>query len=265
MYINNQKLKVRRFSSGELKFMRSTLYKYIIDSKVEILYENKFSFFELLLILNYYKKKNVLIDLILAYLPYQRMDHEGRDELDTINYVADILNKLELNSIIICEPHCDISNFNNSKKFGFVEYITDKVFEEIEFDIEKDIVVLADKGGVKRYGHISKNNVYFNKVRDMESGLIVKHEIVGNVDVDKKFVIVDDIISTGDTLYNIIEELTRLGVKSIYVISGHIENNKYNKRIYEHKNVINVYSSNALKKKGIKKLKLFDVKDMFYK
>ena len=99
----------------------------------------------------------------------------------------------------------------------------------------------------------------------MESGLIIKHEIVGNVDVNKKFVIVDDIISTGDTLYNIIEELTRLGVKSIYVISGHIENNKYNKRIYEHKNVINVYSSNALKKKGIKKLKLFDVKDMFYK
>ena len=265
MYINGEKLKVRRYSSGEFKFIRSVLDKYVINNKVEILYENKFSFFELLLILNYYKKKNVLIDLILAYLPYQRMDHEGRDELDTVNYVADILNKLELNSLVICEPHCDISNFNNSKQFSFVNYIKDKLFEEINFDYEKDIIVLADKGGVKRYGYISKNNVYFNKVRDMETGLITKHEIVGDVDVNRNLVIVDDIISTGDTLFNIIEELGRLGARKIYVVSGHIENNKYNKRIYEHENVISVYSSNSLKKKGVKKLKLFDVKDMFYK
>ena len=265
MYINGEKLKVRRYSSGEFKFIRSVLDKYIVNNKVEILFENKFSFFELLLILNYYKNKNVLIDLILAYLPYQRMDHVGRDELDTVNYVADVLNKLDLNSLTICEPHCDISNFTNSKQFSFVDYLKDKLFEEINFDKSKDIVVLADKGGVKRYGHISKNIVYFNKVRDIDSGLIVKHEIVGDVDVNKNIVIVDDIISTGDTLFNIIEELSKLGSKKIYVISGHIENNKYNKRIYEHENVVNVYSSNSLKKKGVKKLKLFDASDMFYK
>lgn len=265
MYINREKLNVRRFSSGELKFLKSNLDKYIINNKVEILYTGKYSLFELLIVLKYYIKKDVLVDLIMAYLPYQRMDHEDIDELDTVNYVADIFNKLNLNSITICEPHCDISRFNNAKKVCYIDLIKEKVFEDINFNEEVDSIILADKGGVKRYGNISKNIVYFNKVRDIESGLIVKHEIVGNVDVNKNLVIIDDIISTGDTIVNIIDMLKGMGAKKIYVVAGHIENNKYNRRIFKYDEVIKVYSTNSLKKKPIKKLFLYDVKELFYK
>lgn len=263
MYINGERLKVRRYSSGELKFVKSMLDKYIKDNKIVILYTCEFSLFELLLVINYYKAKNISIDLIMGYLPYQRMDHSGRDELDTVNYVADIFNGLNLNSIIVCEPHCDIDMFKNSKIFSYIDNIKDKIFDELGFDYENDYIVLTDKGGVKRYGHIGGNIVYFNKVRDLESGLIIKHEIVGDFDTNRKVVIVDDIISTGDTIVNIIEELVRNGVEDIYVLSGHIEDNKYSKRIFGFKEVKMVYSSNSLKKKGSKKLKLFDVKDFF--
>lgn len=265
MYINGYKLTVRRYSSGELKFVRSVLDGCVKDNKVCILYTCEYSLFELLLIINYYRGKNVLVDLIMGYLPYQRMDHEGRDELDTVNYVADVFNSLKLNSLIICEPHCDISMFKNSVSFSYIDCIKDKVFKEIGFDKDNDYIVLTDKGGVKRYGGIGKNKVYFNKIRDLESGLIVKHEIVGNLDINSKVVIVDDIISTGDTIVNIIEELVKMGVKEVYVLSGHIENNKYNKRIFEFDEVRMVYSSNSLKKRGNKKLKLFNVEELFYK
>ena len=70
MYINNNRLKVRRYSSGELKFVRSDMDKLITDNRVEILYVGGYTIFELLLVLKYYKKKNVLIDLVLDYLPY---------------------------------------------------------------------------------------------------------------------------------------------------------------------------------------------------
>ena len=263
MYINGNKLKVRRYSSGELKLMKSTLNSYVVDNKVEILFIGEYSLFELLLVINYYINKKVLVDLILGYLPYQRMDHEGRNELDTVNYVVDIFNKLNLNSITICEPHCNISSFKNCKSFSYIKNMKETVFNDINFNCEKDIVVLAYKGGVKRYGDISKRIVYFNKVRDIDTGLIIKHEIVGNVNTDKKILIVDDIISTGDTIVNIIEELTRLGCEEIYVLSGHIENNKYNKRIFEYPNVKRVISTNSLKKKGTKKLKLYDVMEIF--
>ena len=264
MYINGKSLKVKRYSSGELKFIKSDMDSYVVDGKVKILHDNKFSFFELLLVLNYYIKKNVLIDLVLGYLPYQRMDHKGRDELDTLNYVIDIINNMNLNSVTVCEPHCDINGFKNGKCFGYIDVVKEYVYKEIGFDIEKDIVVLTDKGGLKRYGNMSKNAVYFDKERDLNTGLIVKHSIVGNIDTNRNLLIVDDIISTGDTIVNIIEELTKLGAKKIFVLSGHIENNKYNKRIFDYENVIKVYSTNSLKKMGSKKLKLYDVKEIVY-
>lgn len=262
MYINNQKLCVRRFSSGECKFIKSTLDGFIDSNKVKILYENEYSFLELLIILNYYKSKNVIIDLILSYLPYQRMDHRDCDELDTVNYIANILNSLNLNSITICEPHCDISNFKNSKKYSLVHNIKDMVFENIGFNESCDIVVLPDKGGVRRYGDIAKNIVYFNKVRDDRTGLIVKHEIVGKIKGCSKVLIIDDIISTGDTIVNIIEELEKNGIEEIYILSGHIEDNQYNERIFNYSSVVRVYSTNSLKKCQNNKLELFNVVDL---
>lgn len=260
MYINGNNLKVKRYSSGELKLVKSVLDSYIVNNKVEILYLGEYSVFELILIINYYVHKKIVVDLILGYLPYQRMDNKDRDELDTVNYVVDVFNKLNLNSITICEPHCDINLFDNCKEFSYIKNMKDKVFKDINFDSEKDIVVLADKGGVKRYGDVAKNIIYFNKVRDLETGLIVKHEIVGNIDKSRKIIIIDDIVSTGDTIVNIIDELTRLGCKDIYVLAGHIENNKYNRRIFSYSNVRQVISTNSLRKKGMKKLKLYDVR-----
>lgn len=262
MYINDQKVTIKRYSSGELKFIKSDLNKYIINNKVRILYENELSFFELVLILKYYKNNNVIVDLILSYLPYQRMDHECIDELDTVNYVFDILNNLNLNSIAVCEPHCDVSKLNNCRVIGLVKNIKEKVFKEINFDEENDFVVLTDKGGVERYGKACKNIVYFKKVRDKATGLIISHELVGKIDKSKKFVIIDDIISTGDTIVNIINKLISLGVKEIYIISGHIENNKYNERIYGFSCVKGVYSSNSLLKEETEKMKLYDVYDI---
>jgi phosphoribosylpyrophosphate synthetase len=61
---------------------------------------------------------------------------------------------------------------------------------------------------------------------------------------------------------NIIDKLSELGVKEIYVLAGHIENNKYNKRILNYPNVLKVYSTNSLKRKGNRKLRLYDVKDI---
>ena len=260
MYINGRKLEVRRYSSGELKFIKSELDDYVVNNTVNVLYVGNYDIFELLLVLKYYKKKDVCINLVLDYLPYQRMDHEDRDELDTVNFVANMFNELELNSIVVCEPHCEVKKFNNSKVISYVKLLKDKVFDEINFDVNKDTVVLTDKGGLKRYGYIAKNAVYFNKERDLETGLIVKHNIVG--DVKGKVVIVDDIISTGDTIVNIIDKLCEFGVKEIYVLSGHIENNKYNRRILNYSNVLKVYSTNSLKKRGNSKMKLFDVKDI---
>lgn len=264
MLINRQIFKPKRYSSGELKLVKTDLDKYIIDQKVEILFENKLSIFELLLILDYYKSKDIKIDLILSYLPYQRMDHKDSHLVNTLSNVANIFNLLDLNTLTICEPHCDIEDFERANALSYVENIKDKVFKLSGFDTEKDFVVLTDKGGLKRYGNIAKNTVYFNKQRDPYTGLIVRQEIVGNLKDCKKVLIVDDIISTGDTIINIVDYLKKLNIKEIYIMSGHLENNKYNKRLEHIDEIKTIYSTNSLKKKGNKKIHLFDVKEIIY-
>lgn len=265
MYINGQKLKLKRFSSGELKILKSELEKHIKNNRVQILYAGEENFLELLIILRYYIKISTKIDLVLSYLPYQRMDHKDRDELDTVNYVADILNELKLNSITICEPHCEIDMFKNSKEFSFIENIKQKVFNEIDFNENHDTIVLTDKGGLKRYGNLTKKVVYFNKIRDLQTGLIIKHEIVGKLKQNSKCIIVDDIISTGDTILNVAKYLKSQGFKDIYIMCGHYEKNKYNKRLINCNDIQKIYSTNSLSRRGNKKLKLFDVKELLWK
>lgn len=262
MLINGQKLDVRRYSSGELKFVRSELDKYIDNNRVKVVYENEYSVFELILVLKYYLNKDVLVDLVLGYLPYQRMDHMGRDELDTVSYVANIFNNLNLNSIVICEPHCDVGVFSNCSKVSLVEKMKDRVFEEINFNQTNDIVVLADKGGLKRYANIARNIVYFEKKRDENTGLIIEYNIVGSLNKDCKAVIVDDIVSTGDTIVNIIEKLIEDGIKEIYLLVGHYEVNKYNERIFEFEEIKKVFSSNSLTKNSRDKLKLYNISEL---
>lgn len=264
MLINRQIFKPKRYSSGELKLIKSELDKYIIDQKVEILFENKLSIFELLLIIDYYKLQNVKIDLILSYLPYQRMDHKDGHLVHTLADIANIFNSLNLNSITICEPHSAINHFKNASELSYISAIKNQVFRLSHFDTEKDFVVLTDKGGLKRYGNIAKNLVYFNKQRDPYTGLIIKQEIVGNLKDCKKVLIVDDIISTGDTIINIVEYLKKLNIKEIYIMSGHLENNKYNKRLEYIDEIKTIYSTNSLKKKGTKKIYLFDIKEIIY-
>ena len=265
MLINGKVFSPRRYSSGELKLVKSDLNSYVKNNYVEILFENDFSVFELLLVIEYYKKLGVKTDLILSYLPYQRMDHTGRDELDTLNYVADLFNSQKLNKITICEPHCEIDSFDNSQKLSYVDSVIKNVFEEIGFDEKNDYIVLTDKGGYKRYGHLGQNKTYFNKERNINTGLIVKQEIVNSIEKGRKVLIVDDIISTGDTIVNIVKYLSKKGIKDIYILSGHIENNKYNKRLEKAKNVKKIFSTNSLKKQESKKLKLFDIRRIIYK
>ena len=263
MYINNQKFIPKRFSSGEMKLLSSTLDKYIINNKVEILYLNQESLFELQIIIKYFQSKQVKVNLILSYLPYQRMDHKDRDELNTLKFVAQIFNSLNLDSLTICEPHSEINEFFNAKSISFVEKLYKKVQKDINF-CNDDYLCFTDKGSKKRYSKLSGQSIYFEKERDINTGLICKYNICGNFDPSKKFLIVDDIISTGDTICSAVELLKSNGVKNIYILCGHIENNKYNKRLLGYDCVKYIYSTNSLKKLGNKKLKLFDVREIVY-
>ena len=157
----------------------------------------------------------------------------------------------------ICEPHCDLTYFKNAQKISTL----DKLFEIATKDIVGDYKILfTDKGSKKRYSYLKGESVYAQKTRDLQSGLINGYKIVGSLKGVNNLVVVDDIISTGDTIIKAIENADIDHDCKIYIVCAHFEKNKYNKRIFDIDNLVSVYSTNSLSKRATcKKLKLINI------
>jgi len=256
MIINNQFVKIRRYSSREMKLRFTHLLKLAVNNAVTIIYSQEESFLELLLICRMFLDNKIKVSLVLTYLPYQRMDHKT-DNL--VKYVAQTLNSLKLKQLLICEPHCNLKFFKNATRISFVNQIFKKIKSKIGFDEEKDYVIFTDKGSKEKYGHIGKNHIYFIKKRDKKTGLIKTHEMVGKIEPDRKALLVDDIISSGDTIMSCLELLPNI---KIDIIVGHFEKNKYNLRVLSSDKVNKVYCSNSLTKKPRKNLVLIKAENL---
>jgi len=260
MIINNKHIKIRRFNSGEMRLLFEDFLPLIKNNFAEILYEGEESIFELFLIIKLLQSKKIEINLTLAYLPYQRMEHNNGYEACTVSYVAQIFNSLKLNHLTICEPHCKLNHFENVSSFSLVDEIYKCAIKEIDFNEEKDILVFTDKGSHERYGHLGKNHIYFEKERELISGQIAKYKMIGKLEPNRKIIIIDDIISSGETIINCVKLLNE---KQVHIVAGHFEKNKLNNRVLELPNVACVYSSNSLtKKSNNNKLRLFKVQNL---
>ena len=259
MLINNIDYEIPRFSSGEMKLRHKELQKLVKDNCVKILYNGQISFLELMLIIEYYKSQNTRVELTLSYLPYQRMDKNNEIEVTTIELVAHIINSLKLDKLFVCEPHCSLQNFNNVNKISLI----DSLFEKIKNDInitKSDKICFPDMGAKNKYENLASNYIYFEKKRALSTGLIDSFQMIGNLNDTKRVVIIDDIISTGDTIQNIVDNISK--DIDIYIVCGHFENNKYNLRLTQNPQIKAIYTSNSLNKKQFGNLKVFDIKDL---
>lgn len=259
MLINNIDYEIPRFSSGEMKLRRKELQKLVKDNCVKILYNGQISFLELMLLIEYYKSQNTRVELTLSYLPYQRMDKNNEIEVTTIELVAHIINSLKLDKLFVCEPHCSLQNFNNVNKISLI----DSLFEKIKNDInvtKSDKICFPDMGAKNKYENLASNYIYFEKKRALSTGLIDSFQMIGNLNDTKRVVIIDDIISTGDTIQNIVDNISK--DIEIYIVCGHFENNKYNLRLTQNPQIKAIYTSNSLNKKQFGNLKVFDIKDL---
>ena len=263
MLINNRKINIKRYSSKEMKLKNDYLQSFIKNNKVDILFNNEISIFELLLLLDYYKSLKVKVNLILSYLPYQRMDHPNTNNTETVKNVANIFNSLNLDSLSVCEPHCELSYFKNAKRVNIIEKMFDKVTTEIGFNKEKDLVIFTDKGSVKKYSNLFSDYAYGDKTRDDSTGLIDSYKLIGNIKPNQKLLIIDDIISSGDTISEILSLLKNYN-NEIYIFCAHLEKNKFNKRLTENAQVKRIFASNSLTKRQSKKIRLFSVEDIIY-
>jgi ribose-phosphate pyrophosphokinase len=234
--IDNQLVTMETFPNGETKISSHVIEQILLKSRGEyhltFVYENDASLIHLLMVKRFIDdniRPNLFSRLRIAYMPYSRMDRTGGINVFTLKYVADLINGMNFDRVIVHEPHSDVTTALLDRSVACYDTfeILDSVEFEIGFDREKDFLFFPDAGAQKRYSHLTGYNIAVgNKKRDFETGRIIGLELSINSDKpvkDAKVIILDDLCSYGGTFIRSIDLLEKEGFGDVHLVVGHCE------------------------------------------
>jgi len=182
---------------------------------------------ELFLMVDALKRSGAeFVNLVMPYFGYQRQDHIFRDgEGVSLEAMAKILEIIGIDQIFSFDLHSikipeifTIPVTNLSALPIFAEKIKE------HFSGKEPVLVSPDMGGIRRIKEISEMlsipYATIVKDRDLNTGSICDSELNGEVK-GKQAVIVDDMISTGETMVQAADLLLEKGAISVVVFATH--------------------------------------------
>lgn len=167
------------------------------------------------------------ITVIIPYMAYARQDKEFvKGEVITIALLAKLIKYFNIFKLITIDIHSksSLSYFGgNIKNISAIPPLARYVLDNI--DTDNVVVVSPDYGGFSRaqkFAKILKKDViYLNKNRNRQTGDI---QIETKYELDlkgKKIILVDDMISTGNSIIKSCELLKKNGADNIFVVCTH--------------------------------------------
>jgi ribose-phosphate pyrophosphokinase len=167
------------------------------------------------------------VKVVMPYVGYQRQDHVFRDgEAVSMQVIITTLESLGIECIIACDLHTiripelfHIPVFHLSALSLFAQTIKQEGWTQ------KDTVLITpDAGGIRRIeilSHLLGDMPYvtITKKRDLATGIIEAASFEGTI--QKRSLIVDDMISSGGTIAKAAELLHKNGAEEIYVFATH--------------------------------------------
>lgn len=173
------------------------------------------------------------INVIMPFL-YESRQHKrtGRESLDCALALQELV-KMGVENIITFDAHdprvqnaIPLKGFETVQPiYQFIKYLL-KHEKELEIDNEHMMVISPDEGGMRRA-------VYFANVLGLDMGMfykrrdytkivngrnpIVAHEFLGSSVEGKDVIIVDDMISSGESMLDVAKELKRRKARKVFV------------------------------------------------
>lgn len=222
------KMDIGKFSDGEIDIW---VEDDVNNSNVFILQSNSFpvndNIIELSLIADAVRRSGAhKITAVIPYFGYSRKEKQSRrGEPISAKVIADLIIASGINKVICLDLHADaiVGFFDVPVIYlSALEVLASKLKEE---KLTNPIVVAPDVGGVKR----ARN---FASILSAPLAVIEKHRQVGSRDKMEVLsmagevsgdtaVIIDDVISTGETIIQSANALKDKGVKKIIVCATH--------------------------------------------
>ena len=179
--------------------------------------------------------KATRVNVIMPFL-YESRQHKrnGRESLDCAMALQELV-RMGVNSIITFDAHdarvqnaIPLHSFENVPCiYQFVKAIV-RVMPDIEFDKDKLMIISPDEGGTSRAiycaNHLGVDMGMFYKRRDYTKIIdgknpIIAHEFLGSDVTGQDVIIVDDMISSGDSMLEVARELKRRKARRVICVS----------------------------------------------
>ena len=230
------------------------------------------NYMELFLIIDALKRSGAKsIKTLIPYFGYQRQDHIFRDgEGVSLEVVAKILEALGTTEVLSFDLHTpkipEIFNIP-VKHLSALSLFAEKI--KRDYEIEQMVLVSPDMGGIRRIKQISEilGNVGFATIvkdRDLETGNIKDNGLEGEVR-GKIAVIIDDMISTGNTIVDAASLLLENGATKVFSYATHAVFSKEAKDILQNSKIEKIYVTDTLdipKEREFEKLEVLSISDI---
>ncbi len=206
--------------------------------------------------------KNVADDVsvIMPFLYHSRQDKRScRESLDCAMALQE-LGDLNVKNIITFDTHnVGVENaipFNSFEDFSASRMILKNFFKDNKIDLDKLMVISPDYGAMKRALHYAHHlgvpAGMFDKFRDTSKvvngkNAIMSHEYIGRDVTGLDVLVVDDMISSGDSILEVAEKLKCYGARDItFMVTFALftEGIKRFQQAYENKLFKNLYTTN---------------------
>ena len=183
---------------------------------------------QLLMIIHKCKKDNASkITVIIPYMAYARQDKaflEG--EIISVGVLAQLIENFGVNEVITVDIHNEVSlsyfsiNTKNVTAIPILaEYIKNKV------TLDKSFIISPDTGGITRANKFAQllnlPILCLKKKRDRETGCVSIDENIGIKVAGMNAILVDDMISTGESIVKACEVLKKQKIGNITVSCTH--------------------------------------------
>ncbi len=198
-----------------------------------------------LLLLNALQRESVKINLLFTYFAYARQDKPESGEAASAQYICELFANFTLNKTIIIHAHS-----NQLKNYlDFENVIPYPLFDKQVINF--DVIAAPDKGASELAQTIAKQCdkelVLIEKERPEKEQVRTK-KITGDV-AGKSVLIVDDMISTGNTIISAANMLKEYGATSISVMATHNLMNKDSLKRIDESIIEKVFVTNTIESK----------------
>jgi len=169
------------------------------------------------------------VTAILPYLAYARQDKPTKfmREPITAKLMADLSKEAGIDRIVTWEPHSDqLSGFYGSMPVDMLDSLAMFVKQFQHFQNREDVIAVAPDAGA------SKFITYFGRALNLRSAIASKFrprqqeaiitEVIGDFTGKRIAIVLDDMISSGSTVYELVKTLVReKGIEEIYLGAAH--------------------------------------------